>query len=435
LSQSESSYVKSIILDSERIEESLDIGASVTDIDIFENLNKPYLTGTMVFVDNSAVVEGVDILGGETVTVIIKSLKNDDTQSIIKKFYVSKIVKSVHVNNATEVNVIHLLEDIAYISNLYNINKVYTGKRSTIIKKIVSQHLSRQLSVNGIDTNSTKVIIPNLTPIESVLWLKNTSTTIDGYPFYLFSKFVGDDLEFSDLGTLLTENSINEELPFIYSSVAPNNALEKGRFKSIKNYQFGISENLLELIDRALIGSTHQHINPLTNEKNKYNFDIMKDLLSKLKQKEVVGDKQKKLPFSEDFKVNETSFNKIQSRMVSHIGGGESFSEFLSYNEQNTIGQYRLKTISSAMDSILKKSPLQIVVEGNDFIDGDKNNSVGKNIDIIFHKSNPDKVEKGDDIDQKKSGKYLIYATRHIFRKENYDLSLSCVKIASNDAE
>ena len=75
MSQSESSYVKSIILDSERIEESLDIGSSVTDIDIFENLNKPYLTGTMVFVDNSAVVEGVDILGGETVTVIIKSLK------------------------------------------------------------------------------------------------------------------------------------------------------------------------------------------------------------------------------------------------------------------------------------------------------------------------------------------------------------------------
>ena len=75
MSDREAAYIKSIILESERIEESLDLRNSVTDFDIFENLNKPYLTGSMIFVDNSAVVEGVDILGGETVTIIIKSRK------------------------------------------------------------------------------------------------------------------------------------------------------------------------------------------------------------------------------------------------------------------------------------------------------------------------------------------------------------------------
>ena len=85
------------------------------------------------------------------------------------------------------------------------------------------------------------------------------------------------------------------------------------------------------------------------------------------------------------------------------------------------------------MDQIIKKAPLQVIVEGDDFIDGDKNYSIGRNIEIIFHKSDPDRVEDGDDTDLKKSGKHLIFATRHMFKREKYDLSLSCVKIARND--
>ena len=92
MSDREAAYIKSIILESERIEESLDLRNSVTDFDIFENLNKPYLTASMIFVDTSSIIEDIDILGGETVTIIIKSLKNDDTIPIIKKFYITKII-------------------------------------------------------------------------------------------------------------------------------------------------------------------------------------------------------------------------------------------------------------------------------------------------------------------------------------------------------
>ena len=85
------------------------------------------------------------------------------------------------------------------------------------------------------------------------------------------------------------------------------------------------------------------------------------------------------------------------------------------------------------MDHIIKKAPIQVIVEGNDFIDGDDNYSIGRNVELLFHKADQDKVEEGDDIDVKKSGKHLIFATRHMFKKEKYDVSLSCVKIASND--
>jgi len=438
LSDTRSSYIKSIILESERLQDSLDIGSSVTDFDIFENLNKPYLTASMIFVDTASVIETADILGGETVTIIIKSLKNDDTVAIIKKFYITKIVKSVHTSDGTEVDVIHLTEDIAYISNLFNINKSYTGKRSTIISKILKNNFDRSLTVKGEDINSTKVIIPNLNPIESMLWLKNTASTVDGYPFYLYAKLIGEDLEFSDLGTLLSDLSINDEQPFVYSKLAKNDSLYENRIKSIMNYQVGVSENLFELIQMSLIGSKQQYIDVLTNKTNSYNFDIQKDLLSKLRQKDVISTDQKRLPFSEGFKIDDLSFNKLQSRTITQVGGAGSFRDtndtYLSYNEANTVGEYRLKTISRAMDRIIKKAPIQVIVEGNDFIDGDKNYSIGRNVELLFHKADQDKVEEGNGMDVKKSGKHLIFATRHMFKKEKYDVSLSCVKIASNDS-
>ena len=437
MSDRQTPYIKSIILESERIEDSLDIRNSVTDFDIFENLNKPYLTASMVFVDTSSVLEGVDILGGETVTFIIKSLKDEETTEIIKKFYITKIVKSIHTSDGTEVDIIHLTEDIAYISNLFNINKSYTGKRSTIISKILKNNFDRSLTVNGEDINSTKVIIPNLNPIESMIWLKNTASTVDGYPFYLYAKLVGEDLEFSDLGTLLSESSINVKQPFVYSKLAKNDSDFENRIKSIMNYQVGVSENLFELIQMSLIGSKQQYIDVLTNKTNSYNFDIQKDLLSKLRRKDVISTDQKRLPFTEDFKIDDVSFNKLQSRTITQIGGAGSFRDtndtYLSYNEANTVGEYRFKTISRAMDHIIKKAPIQVIVEGNDFIDGDENYSIGRNVELLFHKSDQDKVEQGDDIDLKRSGKHLIFATRHMFKKEKYDVSLSCVKIASND--
>ena len=47
------------------------------------------------------------------------------------------------------------------------------------------------------------------------------------------------------------------------------------------------------------------------------------------------------------------------------------------------------------------------------------------NIDIPARK--PEYI--GSNVDQKKSVEYLMFAARHSFKKEKYDLSLTCVKL------
>ena len=147
----------------------------------------------------------------------------------------------------------------------------------------------------------------------------------------------------------------------------------------------------------------------------------------------MINPRNQKYMFSEDFKVDDQSLNKFASRTITRVGGSNAFNDDLSYDETPSQGNYKLKTTARAMDALVKKSPLQIVVEGDDFIDGDRNYTIGNNIDILFHKADQDLTEAGQDIDHKRSGKYLIYSSRHMFKKERYDLSLTCVKIANND--
>ena len=82
------------------------------------------------------------------------------------------------------------------------------------------------------------------------------------------------------------------------------------------------------------------------------------------------------------------------------------------------------------MDAILKKNPLTINVKGLEFIKGDAHRTIGNNISVAFqstHNKAPNLV------DEKKSGDYLIYSVRHMFKKtvDTYDVSMNCVKIGN----
>ena len=71
-----SDYVfDSIVLISERIDDDVDIKEAVSDLEIYENLDLPYLTAKLIFVDNANVIKDADILGGEKIQIQLRNLK------------------------------------------------------------------------------------------------------------------------------------------------------------------------------------------------------------------------------------------------------------------------------------------------------------------------------------------------------------------------
>ena len=137
-------YYKQVLLESERLDKSLELRDITTDIDIFEHLDKPYLTGTITIVDTSNTLAQADILGGETINIAIVSTR-EESKTVSKRFYISNIITSQNSSENNSTHIFHLIEDIAYFSNLENINRSYTGSGHPIIQKIAKNYLGKEV--------------------------------------------------------------------------------------------------------------------------------------------------------------------------------------------------------------------------------------------------------------------------------------------------
>jgi hypothetical protein len=425
---------ESIALESERTDMPIDIKRVTTDVDIFEHMDKPYLTGTITLLDNANFYAGTDILGGEKITIIFKSTR-ENTKEIKKVFYVSKVLNTNRVNDTSVVIRLQILEDIAYQSNLINVNKSYNGKVFDILQKIGKNYLNKSVGHSAEDKQSIKVIVPNMSPLEAMMWLKNRATTKDGYPYYLYSSLTDDYLSFADLGSLVSQTPINGLVPYVYSEAASQlNTLDKSR-KIIQSYDHKNAESLYDLIRNGLIGSKYEYINLLDNERKSFNFDIVEDLLRPLIRKGVLTKDQQNPMYTPEFTLNDKPFNTLQSKNISRIGGISAFKNGTnnnqSYSESNSIAEYKLQVMSYAMHNLLQKSPMTIYVNGIDFIDGNYSTTIGNVIKLVFPKSRSESHPLENNVDPKLSGNYLIFAARHMIKKEKYDIALSCVKLAN----
>lgn len=411
---------------SDRMSTEVDLISSTSDLEIFEHIEKPYLTGMLVITDAERFYEKADILGGERIRVTIKSTR-DQTTSFTKLFYIDRVISTQKSTERDTTIVFHLVEDVKFLSNLQTLSKSYRGTPEEIIEKI-GKYINKEINVVGQTSQQFKVIIPNLTPLEAMSWIKNRAATNEGYPFYLYSTLVGDKLNLIDLGSMISQDALTRNYPFKYyqSAMADFDILNKRR--TIQYYKHNDVEDLYTMIAKGLIGSKYQYINTIDENTYEFNFDIVKDLLKPITNKLLTGP-QKNALYSPDF-----GFHEQQSRYISQFAGSHVFDtadRILSYNENIDVANYKQMIISRAMETILKKAPLEIGVKGIEFIDGEVNTTIGNNIGVEFINSNPHNPQEELLRDSKLSSNYMIYATRHMFKREKYDLSLSCVKLAN----
>ena len=410
----------SVVIQSERLNNplGLEVNLIVSDFEIYEHLDKPYLTGKLMLVDTENILQDVDFLGGETITIEIKSPKKE-SKSFKNKFYVSRITDTDKINNNAQSIVFHLIEDIAYISNLQIVNRSYTGKISNILEKISFNFLQdKGVRSTKTDLDSIKVIVPNLDPLQAMLWLTKRAKTPEGFPFYLYSTLTKNELQFHDLGTMLESQVLNPNEPFRSSPAVIQSIDPQIRRKAILTHKFSEVADLFTILLEGLVGSKFEFIDGLLETRHKFHYDIIKDLFGPLIDKNILPVDQKNPPVSPQFKYDETSFNELDCTYTSTIAGNNQYrltdndNYMLGYGEEKTLSEYKSRIIGRSMDSIIRKEPLTMVIDGLDFIDGDKHSTIGNQISVEFPSSKPDSIT--DNVDKRKSGNYLIFAARHM---------------------
>lgn len=423
----------SVLLYSSRTVEPVEIKSLVSALEIYEHMDKPYLTGTLAIADTVSLLDRFDFQGAEYIDI---QVKRNLSGPIYKKTFVVQKMKTNKVNQTSEVAYFNIVEDVAFKSALKNVNKYYRGKPSKIIKTISKEYLGKEvLSTRDVDyQGEMQVIVPNLDPIESLMWMKQRATSGEGYPYFLYSVFGSEKLQFIDLGHMLETPVINEKQPYVYS---PAGSVSEGlqQFVVIDQYKHEKVEDLISMIQRGLIGGKHNYYNSMTMSYDEVNFNIQKDVAQTAKVK---NPRQGKFNVASNWKIDDEKLESYDSRHMYRISTGGAYQilsgSFNSYSEEKEIGGHRKKVIAEALKHMLAKSVIQIKVSGREFMTpigvNPKNFTIGNSIRLVFL-ANIDQSDGQSKLDPKKSGDYIIFAAKHSLGGERYDITLTCAKIAN----
>lgn len=458
-----------------------DIRNIIMDIDIYESIDNPFLTAVVGINDDNAIYSKINFSGVEKLTLGVR-LPEDQYRTIKKVFYIDKVIKNIRANDQQSYIMLHLIEDIGYLSDFINVNKTFKGKGKQIIVDIFKNYFDRDIVTDttliGQDAQQQmKIIAPNITPLQLADWVKDRITGQYGEPYYLYSTFPSQSIylqpfnemvdknpritqpfRYSQAFTNTNEMSINDQL-FIIDTHHDNNtsdfiSLNKEGFVNTKflfhdvnhNYTFGPG-NVDKTENNGFVSSdglgkrwtayglfANRQLNTPAGPKS--TGTMFQTLQNNYPSEATLPWRLPDLSKSEQTDIGEEElvYNRPESRIVTQSYASYVYDTCVStegcyaYTEGRNDRDHMLKIDSKAFRSWLTNESLTFSVAGRLFISADRKvqTTVGVKANLQFTTSIGDKLYE----DAKRSGEYLLYAARHSMTRDGgYRVYFTAVKL------
>lgn len=445
---------------------SIDLKDLVAEIDVFENIEKPYLTAKIVIIDDSGILSEAKVKGTELIKITIgrgsESEETDTSPYFTLDFKLVSIISQEKLGDRTELFVINCISQHAYNDAAVKVSKSYTGKIEKICSDVLKNYLDvellymdRYISEEGSAQGVMKVILPYISPLESVSWLTERATDSKGTPFFIWSTVwdqmsdegegvydgmvrlrLGNFLTMVEQGLIATQGEDSPEstarAPFIYSQAFTNEASTKGieeQGRIIKNIKINNVENTLEMMRAGAVGSTISSLDTYTSLLQSKLFQA-KQLLESINSGTENGDvllgvldQKDKITFGEE----EKDAGAWSSRERSVLTSYGTYQSINSYHDAPDGSSLLDKVRPSSIFSMLERNKIDITVTGITLLK--EKLGVGDIIELVFKTSNTDNFSEVNS-NTERSGYYLIQACRHIMKGSVHDAVLSVCKVA-----
>jgi len=433
----------------------VDISKSIAELNIFESVELPYLTGSVALVDDVRFRDSIGIKGSERLTFTI--LATENATPIIKTFMITGISSNTSVNERTELHTLTLMEEHAYLSSVMKISESYTGKPEKIVENILNSHLGKVLNSTPRKSlqQRMKVNIPYWNPLKATEWLRDRMSSSLGAPYFLYASLRDDQIRLEDLDSMMSKDAWNKNDPYSYSQTSHNSVPDtigpsnkRTEVFHVKSYEASQIESTLRLAQGGAIGSEFKTMDLTSSsqtEKSRHNSnqtlnEFIKGIESNADLNSSIGyDAQ--LIFSKGNTYGKKNIGEFNSKVFSEVVASRKFYEtdgvtsIAGYaDEYKQEALYKLKIKSASLRAILLNNVFEISVPGQPYIIRDI--GVGSNISLNYAvASQADGSILSGDVDKNKSGKFLVYRTRHMFSEGLYDVKMDIVKLTDKTGE
>ena len=434
----------------------INIAPSIAELSIFESVELPYLTGTVALVDDVRFRDIIGIKGSERITITLLAQK--DSSPIVKTFMITGIGASVPVNERTDLHTLTLMEEHAYLSSIKKFSESYTGNPENIVRDILNSQLNKVLRYENVEPKQQrmKVNIPYWTPLQATEWLRDRMATSLGAPYFLYASLRDDLIRLEDLDSMMVKSPWNKAYPYSYSQTSHNQVptqggpnIRRSEIFHVKGYEASQIESTLRIAQSGAAGSEFKTMDLTSGSKTDRPHHDSRFTLQRLyDHTEANSDVQSSLGYDSELKFegisgNAVNIGDLNSKVFSEIVTSRKFYEadgvtsiagYADEHKQESL--YKLKIKSAALRAILLNNVYEITVPGQPYISGDLDIGVGSNILLnVASTSQADGSIRAGDVDQNKSGKFLVYRTRHMFAEGNYNLKMDIVKLADKTGE
>lgn len=412
----------------------IDIANIVAQLEIFESLERPYLTGRMMIRDDVNFVDGISFNGTERCVIVIEQPLTRGT-SIEMNFILRKIDAVRKTNDQTEVLNISLLEESAFNSQLSKLLKSYTGRPDQIIEKILedSQLTLDMPTILPAQSEQMKYLVPNLSPMQAADTVKSRASTDNGMPFFLYKTMNEPNIKFKSLEEIMSIPPWNQNKPYRFSQAYTNHALNLTKEELsyiVEKFSYATKDDTLSLAEAGAVSGSVDMIDLTSGVKETFSFNAQ-DMFQRLYESNVLPQEENPV-LSSGYSFNDTTLNNSRAKHISRVIMNSTYNGFKNLLQEETSAAFKLDVVRRALKNLMMKTSISITVPGVHFLTG-TNKSVGTQIQFFYHNNDStaiDKLSSEEELrDKKRSGKYVVYAARHLFVSNKHTVDIQAVKL------
>jgi hypothetical protein len=405
---------------------TLDITAIFEELNIFDTVFFPAMSGNILIVDSNNLSGQIDFKSCFLSVELSKGEETDGPTYMKKTFRIYNQANRSIKNPSTEFYTLHfvsqeLIESLTYTKDNKQVSQFFEGSYSDAANIIVNNFLQIPQNKIGI-IQQTKGLhsftIPNLSPFDAIDWLILRSITFDDLPDYLFfENRVG--YNFVSLSYLLGRPTI-ETINFDIKNLDDFNQ----EFFGARSVQVVSQNHLGKAIRNGIFAGTMVEFDNFSGYYNEKNFDFS-NVAKNLNNRNSHGTA---LTNRNGTDIG-TSYAARTITSVSPVGRTTGpAGDYLKQNDPSTANivddTNNWIFPRRAILSNLTQKRLRMTVPGNfTFSSGFNVNLKGFNLTM---------VSKGDSKDVSTNGKYMIIAARHMIKPQKHETILELASESTN---
>lgn len=383
----------------------------VAGVQLFQDLFQPFQNGIVIIRESHDLLNLFPLVGEEFVRIEMSTPGLDDKHRFKGEFYIWKMADRFRINERELGYALYFMSKEAVIDINKKISKVYQGKISDTIKKLITDEDALETKKQHYieeTKNATKHISNFWCPTENINYLANQAINNNSSPSFLFFE-TQYGLNFMSLDTLMQMPLYQEFRWDNYSNdigSGGSSFRNPGEdYKRILEFTTPETFNYMDRVRSGMYASRMIHYDIVSKKYTDKNF--------------IAADKVDK----------QTHLNKYPLVTASVPAKPNSFiiDEHKYYGNFNAYGDVtNTKTIQERKSLLeqINAFRLEIVVYGRlDY-------TVGQMVDIRVFKAAQLSPEEDPEeyLDKIYSGKYLIAACAHTIDREKHECSIELIK-------